>query len=891
MVARLGRGGMGEVWRANDLVLGIPVALKLIHSTSAEGRALLLNEVRVARQITHPGVCRVFDAGVSDDRVFYSMEFVRGEDLASLLQRTGRLPSEKVADIGRQLCSALAAAHAHGVLHRDLKPANVLIDEHGLVRITDFGIAVTRDDTAHRTGVGTPAYMAPEQDERRRVADRTTDVYALGLVLYELLTGHHPFTGTVDSLHPRRPSMLVRDRRHSARAGRHARALGPTRGRRPAQAAAPGGAACRSHQVLRPPPARRGGRLAGAALVAVGSSPRSLFAVLWPRGAGALTEHDTIVLADFTNLTGEPVFDGALKVALAVALEQSPFIKIFPDERVREALRMMGRTADERVTRSVAREIAQRERLKALLVGSIASLGSNYVITLEAIDAQSVDVVAREQVEAKRKEDVLKSLGEAAARLREKLGESLASIKKYDVPLPRATTGSLDALHAYALALDQDRLVARVGAIPHLERAIELDPGFALAHAMLSGIYANTRRSASAPEFAQRAFDLRDRVSERERFFISWRYYHDATQDWNKAFDLARSWTATYPREAFAFNSLGAAHSFFGQFGLAVEAFRNALRLDGMFTAAQENLASVLTALNRFDEAKEVVRQAGVMSANLVSFRRVAYLLAFLDRDPVAMEREANMARRTPDALAASNWEARVSAFDGRVRTAHEQFQRAIHAAAQTDFKEMAAQWSVEEAEVHAAVGECSVARQETMAGLTLSRDNFTLERASRTLALCGAADEVSRLSGELADRFPNATQTVRIQRPLAAAALAVQRGDAAAALALLEPVRPYDHARTAEFWPQYLRGLAHLRLRHGREARDQFREIVEHRGEVADSPLYPLAHLGLARAAALAGDTSEARKSYEAFLSLWSAADPDLRPLQEARREYATLH
>jgi tetratricopeptide (TPR) repeat protein len=630
--------------------------------------------------------------------------------------------------------------------------------------------------------------------------------------------------------------------------------------------------------------------LAGAALLAAGVVAAVLSLFVWPRGGGTLTAQDTIVLADFANLTGEPVFDGALKVALAVAFEQSPFIRIFPDERVRDALRMMGRTADERVTRSVAREIAQRERLKALLVASIASLGRNYVITLEAIDARSAEVVAREQVEAKRKEDVLTSLGGAAARLREKLGESLASIKKYDVPLPRATTESLDALHAYALALDQDRLVARVGAIPHLERAIELDPRFALAHALLSGIYANTRRSASAPEFAQRAFDLRDRVSERERFFISWRYYHDATQDWNKAFDLARSWTATYPREAFAFNSLGAANSFFGQYGRAVEAFREALRLDGMFIAAQENLASVLTALNRFDEAKEVVQQAGVMSANRVSFRRVAYILAFLDRDPVAMEREANMARRTPDAVAASNWEARASAFDGRVRTAHEQFQRAIQAAKQADFKEMAAQWSVEEAEVHAAVGECSAARGETMAGLMLSRDNFTLERASRVLAWCGAADEVSKLSGELADRFPNATQTVRIQRPLAAAALAVQRGDAAAALTLLEPVRPYDHARTAEFWPQYLRGLAHLRLRHGREALEQFREITEHRGEAADSPLYPLAHLGLARAAALSGDTSQARKAYEAFLSLWSGADSDLRPLQEARREYATL-
>ena len=279
----------------------------------------------------------------------------------------------------------------------------------------------------------------------------------------------------------------------------------------------------------------------------------------------ALTGQDTIVLADFLNTTGEPVFDGALKVALAVALEQSPFLKVFSDDRVRETLRLMQRPPDTPVTRAVAREVAQREQLKALIAGSIGNLGSHYVLALEAVNAATGDVMAREQVEVSAKEQVLTSLGATASRLRGKLGESLASIQKFDVPLPRATTPSLEALHAYSLALDEGRFTPRAEAIPHLKRAIEIDPTFAMAHAVLSAVYYNTGHSALAPAFSARAFELRNRVSERERFFISWRYYLDAIQAWDQALALAESWTASYPREAFAFNSLGLASAAFGQ--------------------------------------------------------------------------------------------------------------------------------------------------------------------------------------------------------------------------------------------------------------------------------------------------------------------------------------
>src|SRR5580765_747878 len=785
MIAHLGQGGMGDVWSADDLVLGIPVALKLMRSTTPTGRALLLNEVRLARQITHPAVCRVFDIGEVDDQVFLSMELVQGEDLAAFVHRVGRLPSEKVAEIGRQLCDALAAAHRQGILHRDLKPANVLIDDTGSVRITDFGIAVTRG-SGHNTGIGTPGYMAPEQLLSGGSVSERTDLYALGLVLYELLVGRRTFSHAASVHHLPLPSTIV-DGVEPRLERVVMRALSPDPADRPSSAAG-----MAAELAVNPPTgAASAGRfwMIAAAIASVVAVVAVASPFLTRSGAGKLTEQDTIVIADFMNTTGEPVFDGALKVALAVALEQSPFIKVFPDDRVREALRLMNRPIDQPLVRSIAREVAQREQLKALLAGSIASLGRNYVIAIEAVNAQSGEVMARDQVEVTEKEQVLASLGRAAAHLREKLGESLASIRRFDVPLPRATTSSLEALHSYALALDQDRLVARAGAVPHLKRAIELDPDFALAHALLSGFYANSGRSTLAPEFSRRAFELRDRVSERERFFISWRYYHDATLDWDKAFELARTWTATYPREAFAFNSLGASYNALGQFEQAIQALETASRLDPSFVAPLESLAPTLIALNRRADVREIVRRVGSLQPDLLSLRRFTYVVAFIEEDGPTMARELDSARRLPDGVAASDWEARTAAFAGRVQIAHDRFRRAVAAATLAQLGETAAQWSASESEMHAAVGQCADTRRETAAALALSRDNTTLERSGRALALCGARDDATNLSDELALRFPAATLTERIQRPVIAAALAIQGGDPARALALLGPV------------------------------------------------------------------------------------------------------
>jgi eukaryotic-like serine/threonine-protein kinase len=896
MIARVGRGGMGDVWRADDLILETPVALKLIRSASPPARMRILQEVRLARQITHSAVCRVFDVGQAGDTIFFSMEFVQGEDLAALLKRTGRLTSERVLEIARQLCGGLAAAHAQGVLHRDLKPANILIDQDGRVRITDFGIAVTKSDIEPHAMIGTLGYMAPEQFVPGAALSERTDLYALGVVLYELVTGERHqaglATGRRSPPSPLAPGVNAQLERAILKAtsrdphDRPATALEMAAALPDVDATfsdRPTGFSIRGHRWT---PLRR----AGAAIVVGLAAAAAIFARTGPRAA-ALTARDTIVLADFLNSTGDPVFDSTLKVALAVALEQSPFLKMFPDERAHEDLLLMQRSPAEGISRSLARQIAQREQLKAFVTGSITSLGRHYVVGLEAVNAETGDVMAREQVEVNSKEEVLSSLGAAVSSLRRKLGESLASIQRYDVPLPQATTPSLEALQAYALALDEGRVNPRLAAIPHLERAIELDPHFALAMAQLSGMYANTGQVALAPQWSRRAFELRDRVSERERYFISWRFYRDAIHAWDKGLELARSWSAAYPRESFAFNSLGFAARALGQNQEALAPLREAIRLDPKFIPPLSNLATTLTELNQFDEARKVVQDARAAKLDHIALRREAYVLAFIDNDTDGMTRELDAALARPEGPWATNWRPRISAFGGQITQAHEEFRRSVVATSRAGLTELSGLYSAQHAVSHAVVGQCADARREAAAATGLSRDNLTLASAAVALAWCSANSEASTLADELLQRFPEAILTRHLLLPVIAAATAIKARQPVRAVELLDPVKRFDHSPVAEFWPAYLRGEAQRQLGRHAEAADEFRSIIDHRGEMADSLLYPLAHLGLARAQASGGDSAGARQSYLTFFALWKAADSNLLPLTDARREFARLH
>jgi tetratricopeptide (TPR) repeat protein len=432
--------------------------------------------------------------------------------------------------------------------------------------------------------------------------------------------------------------------------------------------------------------------------------------------------------------------------------------------------------------------------------------------------------------------------------------------------------------------------VPRLEAIPHLTRAIELDPNFAMAHAMLSGVYANTDQSALAPAYSRKAFELRDRVSERERFLISWRYYRDAQQDWEKALELAKSWTATYPREAFAFNALGSAFIRLGQFEQSVEPFREAIRLDPKFVPAYSNLSATLLALNKYADARAILQQAKDRQLDFIGARRLSYLLAFVQGDAATMAGDLASSIGVSETNAAYGWQGHTTAFAGRVSSAHEQFRAGIQMALQGNFPEVAARLSVEDAEQHATVGQCADVRAHVSRALELSRDNLTLERASRAMALCGADSEAMTLSNELKKEFPNATLTLRVSLPVTAAALALARGEPKRVIELLEPVRPYDRAPSSEFWPAYLRGAAYLQLGDGKAAAAEFQSILNRRGEVPASMLYPLAHLGLARASMVERESNKARTHYEAFLTAWKNADANLSPVREARMEFSRL-
>jgi tetratricopeptide (TPR) repeat protein len=557
---------------------------------------------------------------------------------------------------------------------------------------------------------------------------------------------------------------------------------------------------------------------------------------------------------------------------------------------MRDTLRLMQRKVDQRVTPALARDIAQREQLKAVVAGSIARLGTHYVLSVEAADAQTGDVMARQQVEVAAKEQVLAALGDVASRLRETLGESLASVKTFDAPLPRATTSSLEALHAYSLALDEGRAVPRIEAIPHLRRALDLDPNFAMAYALLSGVYANTGRSSEAPEYARKAFELRDRVSERERFFISWRYYVDAAQAWDKALELATDWTAAYPREAFAFNSLGMALSAVGQHDRAVKAFHDAIRLDPLFVPPYANLAGSLIALNRFDEATAALQNAADRKIDTNGLHRMAYLLALIRGDGVTLEREVSVTRSTPDGATALAWQARASASSGRFAAAHAFYEQAIAESLRNDYSELAAQWTAEDAEASAIAGDCVQSRRQSSRATALADDNFTLERTARALALCGDAAEADALVGKLRRRFSSATLTMELQLPVITAIQEERRREWTRALQTLESVTAYEGAPAAEFWPSYLRGQAYLAIGDDTKAAQQFARILGHRGEAPASPLYALARLGLARASTLEGSTPAAVQHYGNFFGLWKSADPELAFLKDARREYARL-
>jgi DNA-binding winged helix-turn-helix (wHTH) protein/tetratricopeptide (TPR) repeat protein len=608
-----------------------------------------------------------------------------------------------------------------------------------------------------------------------------------------------------------------------------------------------------------------------------------------PSRAVALTERDTILIADFDNKTGDDVFDGALKQGLAVQLEQSPFLNIFPDERVRETLGLMGRKPDERATKEIAREICQREGLKAALVGSIAPLGSHYAIGLEAINAQTGDVFAREQAEAESKEQVIAALGKAASKIREKLGESLASIQKYDAPIERVTTSSLDALKAYSAAKERARNGNMLEAIPFCKRAIELDPNFAIAYSGLAVAYRNSGQAELAAQSSEKAFELRERVSEQEKLLVAAHYYILVVGDINKGIEAYELLRQTYPRKGGSYGALCFLYRSKGQHEKASEYGREAIRIDPRDATHTHNLVLSLEALNHFDEAAEVLDQALALNPDLPSLHGLLSGLGRLRGDTETMRQQVEWARGKQRERQALGMELTTASYLGQLRKARELGRRAIGLDEREGRKDAAAGIATEAAGRDAYAGDCRQAMKNSPAAM-LNAASDPDQGFAFALAFCGEADKARPLVEGMAQKRPQDTFVNAVFAPMVRAAIELRRNNPAEAIRILEPARAYEWGTTAWVDPNYLRGLAYLRQRDGARAAAEFQGILDHRGLAASYILYPLANLGLARAAVLVGDVTKARKAYEDFFVLWKDADPDIPILQEAKREYQKL-
>ncbi len=586
------------------------------------------------------------------------------------------------------------------------------------------------------------------------------------------------------------------------------------------------------------------------------------------------------------NSTGDPVFDGTLKQALSVQLCQSPYLDIFSEDRVRETLTFMEKTPDTRITRDVAREICERQGIKAMLLGTISSLGSHYVLSLEAVNARTGDSIASEQVEADGKEQILKALGQAASRLREKLGESLNSVAKFDAPIEQATTSSLEALQAYSRGFEQHSRANYNAAIPFYRNALARDPYFAVAYARLGTCYNITKQNELSRQAFEKAYDLRERASEREKLFVSANYYGGVTGEWDRQIEQLEIWKRTYPRDLEPFNLLANRYTLVGPFEKAIENAQAAITLNPADARPYANLAVAFMGLNRFDEAKEVLHRALSQKLETTKMHARLYHIAFIQSDAAAMNEQLLWAATKPEEV--QTWQAQTSEFSGQLVKANQFNDRAIELARQGGVKEIIAQVLLQQAGRNATFGNCAPVSGIVTSALALSREQANLVAAANALAACGQASAAQANILEVTKAFPEDTLLNTISIPIARAQLELNRGNPAQVIQLLDAAKKYEVA--GEFWPPYLRGQAYLKLGNGAQAATEFKTILDHRGWYPVSPLYPLAKLGAARAAVLSEDKAKARMYYQDFFTLWKEADPKLPILIEAKAEYEKL-
>ena len=901
--AKLGAGGMGVVYRAADTRLQRSVALKVLppeHLADPERRKRLMREARAASALNHPNIVTVYEIGNDRGFDFISMEYVAGRRLADVIGSGLRVP--QALDYAIAIADALSKAHAEGVIHRDLKPANIMLAADGRIKILDFGLARrlraaasgTVTLTAEGEITGTPHYMSPEQARGIEV-DARSDIFSLGVVIYEMLAGRRPFEGDTPSyailcILEKPPLPLTRYLPDAPPELQRilAKALEKQPSDRYASAKDLVLDIQRLRQVFPAPASRtpaflRSKTVGIAALVAVLAAAALSFYV---QRSPSLTARDTILLADFQNTTSDAAFDDTLKQGLAIQLEQSPFLNFAPDTQVRDTLRYMGRSPDERITSSIGRDICQRLGLKLVVAGSVAPLGSHYVVTLQAINAVSGDAATRVQTEAPDKEHVLSALGEAGRQLRHRLGESLPSIARYDAPLIQATTSSLEALQAYSMG----ERAFRKGAPPrtvllYRQRAVELDPNFALAYKSLSMTYLGLQTEhARSVEAATKAFELRNRTTELERLMIEAHYYRFVTHEDNRALQALETAAQAYPRSAILWNNLGAVYNNLGRFDESVSAHRKELALVPSPTS-HALVASNLFYANRFSEAKNACHEADAQNMGTPFCHDLLFQMAAFEGNESAMQQEIAWSRaHSAPVYNEWLWARERAEFQGKFKQAGEIADKAIQENARRNAKSPTILEAL--AFDHAIAGQCRQSGEYGRAALdspntrngllTVGFAATVCGETDRALALADQVDKVDPGFGLHALAYPHVMRAM-VKTPSESEPdvpdelIVVNRG----------PV-PFDLA--------YFRAEVLMRRHKPAEAADQFQDIVYHRWRGPLSVLYPLSYLGLARAAAALGDIARSRKAYESFFALWKDGDPDMPTLLTARAEYVKL-